>query len=235
MRSRPGAATTEEGCRSRSASTSALRRCALPSSTPARPTPVLRRFVEMPLPPGAVQGGDIVDQGAVTEAVERPVEAPPPAAQAGGGGHRQPAGDRPPGRRAPPRRGGTARGAALPGAGRHPDPGGGSRPRLRAPRGVRHPRRRPDAVHPGGGGAARDGGDAGGGGPQGRAAGALHRPAGLRPGAGGLRRRPDPRWRRPAGPARHRGFDVADRRGARGHHPVRPHPAHRRAPSSPRR
>ena len=32
-------------------------------------TPVLRRFVEMPLPPGAVQGGDVVDQGAVTEAV----------------------------------------------------------------------------------------------------------------------------------------------------------------------
>ena len=34
-----------------------------------RPTPVLRRFVEMPLPPGAVQAGDIIDQGAVTEAV----------------------------------------------------------------------------------------------------------------------------------------------------------------------
>jgi type IV pilus assembly protein PilM len=32
-------------------------------------TPVLRRFTEMPLPPGAVQAGDIVDQGAVTEAV----------------------------------------------------------------------------------------------------------------------------------------------------------------------
>jgi len=31
--------------------------------------PLLRRFVEMPLPPGAMQGGDVVDQGAVTEAI----------------------------------------------------------------------------------------------------------------------------------------------------------------------
>jgi type IV pilus assembly protein PilM len=31
--------------------------------------PVLRRFAEMPLPPGAVLAGDIVDAGAVTEAV----------------------------------------------------------------------------------------------------------------------------------------------------------------------
>ncbi len=32
-------------------------------------TPVLRRFAEMPLPPGAVIAGDIADEGAVTEAV----------------------------------------------------------------------------------------------------------------------------------------------------------------------
>ncbi|HAX81103.1 MAG TPA: hypothetical protein DCY40_00850 [Actinobacteria bacterium] len=35
----------------------------------ARSGAVLRRFVEMPLPPGTVEGGDVVDEGAVTEAV----------------------------------------------------------------------------------------------------------------------------------------------------------------------
>ena len=32
-------------------------------------TPVLRRFAEIPLPPGAVEAGDIVDEGAVSEAM----------------------------------------------------------------------------------------------------------------------------------------------------------------------
>jgi type IV pilus assembly protein PilM len=32
-------------------------------------TPVLRRFAEIPLPPGVVVGGDIVDEGALTEAL----------------------------------------------------------------------------------------------------------------------------------------------------------------------
>jgi len=32
-------------------------------------TPILRGFAEMPLPPGAVQAGDIIDEGVVTEAV----------------------------------------------------------------------------------------------------------------------------------------------------------------------
>ncbi len=34
-----------------------------------RSGPVLRRFAEMPLPPGVVAAGDVVDEGAVTEAV----------------------------------------------------------------------------------------------------------------------------------------------------------------------
>jgi Tfp pilus assembly PilM family ATPase len=35
----------------------------------ARSGAVLRRFAEMPLPPGTVAGGDVIDEGAVTEAV----------------------------------------------------------------------------------------------------------------------------------------------------------------------
>ncbi|MCB2224686.1 MAG: type IV pilus assembly protein PilM [Actinobacteria bacterium] len=35
----------------------------------AKSAPVLRRFAEMPLPPGAVVSGEIIDDGAVTEAV----------------------------------------------------------------------------------------------------------------------------------------------------------------------
>jgi type IV pilus assembly protein PilM len=35
----------------------------------ARSGAILRRFAEMPLPPGMVEGGDVIDEGAVTEAV----------------------------------------------------------------------------------------------------------------------------------------------------------------------
>ena len=189
---------------------------------------VLRRFAEMPLAPGTGRGRRRRRRGRRHRGRGRPVEASPPSPQARRGGHRQSAGDRPPGGRPAPRGRRADGGPALPGPGCHPHPGRRGRARLRPPRGVHHPRRRPDAVDPRRGRAARDGRGPGADRHQRRLECAFHRSPGVRAGAGGVWLRPARRRLRTPGTPRHRRLDVAGGDRAQRDHSLRPHPPHRR-------